>query len=191
MMIISDVTIRKLIKNKEINICPFEEKYIRPASICLRLGEDYLLAIENKDIIDLKDENTFPKYIPSKCNPEKGFILEPSKMVLFNTLEKISLSLNYSGWLSSLSGLARLGIQVVFSQYISPGFGENGLTTIALEIINLNNRPIRIYPGMRICHLVLCELSNQSSRGYDSLIGTYSNQTKPFSSQFYNDFIIK
>ncbi|MBD1893204.1 dCTP deaminase [Coleofasciculus sp. FACHB-129] len=186
-MILSDVEIIEGIEKGEIYISPFERKLIRPSSICLRLGREYLTLSSNKTI-DISDVSTYPTYTLASSLENDGIIIPPKKLILINTLEEISLSRKISAFISNLSGLARLGLQVVLSDFISAGFGESGASTLTLEVYNFLEVPIKIYPNMRICHLIFARLYSQSTKSYDSQIGTYSNQKSPSGSKFFIDF---
>jgi len=182
-MMLSNIDIVRHIDQGLITISPLEQTLIRPASINLRLGTSFLLP-ETDVTVDLKSRETFPKYYELDANI---FTLEPKKLVLANTHERIGLCRNVAGWLSNVSGLARLGLNVVGSNLVSPGFGEDEPTTLTLELYNFLDKPIKIYSGMRICHLVLFEVLTKSSIGYDELVGTYSHQSEARSSQYFQE----
>ena len=76
----------------------------------------------------------------------------------------------------------------MLSNFINPGFGEISPSTLTLEILNYSGMPIRIYPSMRICHLIFFNLSSTASSGYDTQVGTYAEQTSPLGSMFHTDF---
>lgn len=189
MKVISDVDIIRLIEQQRFRIDPLEESLIRPASICLRLGSEYLVLETNGKPVDVKRKSTYPKYQPLSVSCSEGsIVIPPKEVVLVNTLERIALSSDIGGWITNLSGLARLGLQIALSHYVSPGYGDEGLTTLTLELFNFLDVPIHVYPGMRICHLLLFELSTEATTSYDRLVGTYSHQTGPRGSRFYTDF---
>ena len=185
-MILSNVEIINLIKTGELRIDPFSDRLVRPASVCLRLGGSCLFLEANGEI-DVRDKRTFPRY-RSITATAAGIVIPARRLVLVNTLETISLSRRVAGWVENLSGLARLGLQVVLSNYITPGYGENGPSTLTLELFNTLDVPIRIYPEMRVCHLVLAMLAVPADSGYDKQVGTYSRQTDARESHFFNEF---
>jgi len=141
-----------------------------------------------QDPIDVRNQASYPKAFEVKVNSQEGFSVPPRSFILAQTLERITISRTLSGFISNLSGLARIGLQVVISTYISPGYGEKEACSLTLEVFNHLDRSIKIYPGMRICHLILNRLSTPASSSYDSLVGTYSQQNLPGLSRFYKDF---
>lgn len=186
-MLLSNVNIMTLIRTQDLRISPFCENLVRASSICLRLGREYL-SLEANQVIDLKCEETYPTCNFSVASHDSGILVPSRGLVLANTLEKIALPYDVAGWISNLSGLARLGLQVVLSSHISPGYGQQGMATLTLELSNTLNVPILVYPEMRICHLVLMKLMSAPTTTYDLQVGTYSGQTTPRSSQFYLEF---
>jgi dCTP deaminase len=188
-MILADRDILESITSGELTIIPADQSLIRPASICLRLGSAVLVPRprKNNKEIDVRDGKTYPDYARKNIGDD-GFLLIPKQIVLAATLEKISIPRSISAWISGLSGLARLGIEVVLSNLVSPGYGEKSPCSLTLEIINHSVQPIRLYRGMRICHIVFFRMSNIASAGYDVLVGTYSDQDDPKESRFFEDF---
>lgn len=186
-MILSNLDIADYIKKGEICIEPFEVNLLRSANVCLRLGTEFIYFDSFKPI-DLKRKESYPDYQLTIASKDEGILLPPRTMILSNTLEKISLSRKVAGWISNLSGLARLGLKIVMSNYISPGYGEAALNSLTLELYNTLDVPIRVYPGMRACHIIFFRLLNSSSLSYDSQVGTYSKQNSPRESLFFEEF---
>ncbi len=189
-MLESDNQIRSLILDGRIRIEPFDDRFIRPASICLRLGSVYLTPGTDGSV-DIGRENTYPKFEAREGSYECPIYIPPKSFILGHTLERIALPRTHAAWISNLSGLARLGIGVVLSSFVSPGFGERCSATLTLEISNFLNVPVYLRPGMRICHLLLFRLDRESSESYDSQVGTYSKQDTPKTSTFFSDFSLK
>jgi len=170
-----------------LEIDPLDPALIRPASICLRLGASYMRP-QYSGTVDVADRTTYPT-----CQAvalERGETVEvPSGgLVLINTLERVHLPREVVGWVGNTSGLARLGLLVVLSHLVSPGFGEAGLSTLTLEVVNMSPVGVKLHQGQRICHLVLAALSSLTDRGYDSQVGTYAGQCEPLCSRFFEDF---
>lgn len=188
-MLVCDRELKRLLTDKVIGIEPLDERCIRPGSICLRLGSIYLIPKTNGPI-DIRDKKTYPQFSHVNSNPKKQIIVKPKSLILAHTQESISLPRTYGAWISNLSGLGRLGISVVFSNFVSPGFGERGYSTLTLEIYNSLNVPIKLHAGMRICHLIIIKLTSKSDESYDIQVGTYSKQKGPRPSMFYDDFTL-
>ena len=100
-----------------------------------------------------------------EVDDEQGFILRRNQFILGQTEERVGLTLPedldpkvrekgcLAGRIEGKSSLARFGLIVHFTApTIHTGFGPS---LIALELMNLGPAPITLYPGMRICQLLL------------------------------------
>jgi len=63
---------------------------------------------------------------------------------------------------------------------VDAGFEGN----ITLEFYNANSRPLRIYPGMRICQLVFAQMEQPAENPYR---GKYQGQRGTTASRIYLD----
>ena len=185
-MILSDDLIIQRIGDNAISVVPFERANVRSASICLRLG-GFCARLENEGEVDLKDSESYPKLRPARIE-EQGMIIGPKEFLLCGTLEKIRFGREHCGLISNLTGLARLGLCIALSGFVSPGYGENNPLPLTLELYNNGAVPLRLYAGMRICHLIVCRLESKSLMGYDSDVGIHSSLSAPSESQFYKYF---
>jgi dCTP deaminase len=102
---------------------------------------------------------------PVDCT--RGFLLEPGKLVLGWTAEKIKLPQQHriGARVEGKSSLARIGLGVhVTAPTIHPGFGEDPErprypgSPIRLEIWNAGTFVIKLTKGMAICQLVFEEV---------------------------------
>ncbi len=185
--ILSNQQIIQSVQNKEIIIEPFDIRLVRGASICLRLGYESM-RMECTGTVDVRLEASYPLYKKIEVDARTGLEIPAKRLVLASTYEKIALPRDVVGWLSNLSGLARLGLQVVLSHLVSPGYGEHGSTSLTLELFNTLDVPIKLYSEMRICHLTFLHLQEPATTSYDSQVGTYARQAGPRGSRFYTDF---
>jgi dCTP deaminase len=111
-----------------------------------------------------------------------GFDLEPRMFVLGYTQQRIYLpnSSRLAARVEGKSSLARLGVGIhVTAPTIHAGFGYNpkdpnhlGLP-IQLEIFNVGNQVVVLDVGMPICQLILEEVREVPTRGYQ---GRFSDQ---------------
>jgi dCTP deaminase len=186
-IVLSDSEIQDQIDKGIITIEPFERSLLRGGSVCLRLSDSYM-SLRSSGISDISKKESYPQYHLETANADSGFIISARSMVLGSTMEKVRLPLGLMGWMSSLSGLARIGLQTTLSNLVGPGFGEDRPSSLTLELLNHLDNDIRIYPGMRICHLMILALGREATVGYDRQIGTYSRQVGPRGSQFYTEF---
>ena len=184
-MVLTDSELVKAISSKEILIVPFEDEYVRPSSYCLTLGEFIFSVLPQTTAVSLQDKTTYPKHHKHHISNSNPYVLEAGEFVLANTKESIALTKSYTGHLSNISGLARLGVDALLSTHIAPGYGENQLRPITLEIKNHSNIPLKLTPGIRIAHLILLKASKQCETSYDELFpGKY---LKGVSSEYFEN----
>ena len=82
---------------------------------------------------------------------EDRFMLHPGSFLLGCTLEFIALPDDICGFVLSRSGYGRAGLLVATATYVHPGW--HGCLTLELE--NLGEVPIALWPGSRVGQLVL------------------------------------
>ena len=85
------------------------------------------------------------------------------------------------------SSLGRLGLIVhATAGYIDPGFEGN----ITLELSNVANLPIRLYPGMKVGQISFFAMSTPADRpyGHPGLGSKYKGQTAPTASRMHLNF---
>jgi dCTP deaminase len=186
-MILSSIDILKSMDEKTLRISPFSEEQIRPASVIFHLGSKIKNPTDDS-IVNVQDEQSYPVLGEEVIDGKDGYVLMPGSFILGSTIEKIGLSRSLAGTISTLTGLARLGMTAELSKFISPGFGEKLPLPLTLELVNFSNHPIRIFPGMRICHVIFYYLSTPASQGYDSSVGIHSLSSAPEGSKFFKYF---
>lgn len=149
MSILSRNAILQAIRDGSINIEPFMESAVNPASVDLRLGRILLVRERKRDIkgVDLP----FDVRVPSKHRrivmPNDGYTLQPGILYLGHTIEVVH-SDYYVSIVDGKSSVGREGIFVhVTAGYVDPGF--KGQITLELVV----TEPIEVVPGMRICQL--------------------------------------
>ncbi len=168
-MILSKREMLAAIKRGEIIITPFEKGLVGACSIDFRLGEEFRL-FKGKNKVDLTDGLDYLKLTKPATKPE-GIELQPGEMVLGVTLERLSLSQKYCGWIQGRSRIARMGLMVhVSSGLIQPGVDNKQV----LEIVNLSPNAITLKPGVPICQVSFEVLSSEAS--YE---GEFAKQSKP------------
>ena len=185
-MILSDDLIVQRIKDNAISVVPFEGANLRSASICLRLGE-FCARLEGKGVIDLMESESYPELNRIRID-DQGMTVAPKEFLLCGTLERVGFGREHCGVISNLTGLARLGLGIALSGFVSPGYGENSPLPLTLELYNHGPAPLRLYAGMRICHLIVCQLGSKSLTSYDSDVGVHSATLAPSKSAFYKYF---
>lgn len=146
-MVLSDHDIKIEIEKGRIVLDPFSAELIQPASIDVRLGNDFRV-FRNSDHVAIDPELHQPDLTEQIIVSDgDAFVLHPGQFVLGTTLERICVPDDVLGKLEGKSSLGRLGLMIHSTAgYIDPGW--NG--QITLELSNVANLPILLRPGMRI-----------------------------------------
>lgn len=174
-MILSDVTLKRMIETGELGVTPITEESIQPASIDCRLG-DHFLVVEDRQmqIIDLNSEIKYRELDgPSITIPPHSFLLA-------TTMEYIRLPKNLTAFVEGRSSIGRIGLFIQNAGWVDPGFEGQ----ITLELYNANSLPIRLEAGRRICQLVFCSMDQEAAIPYQ---GKYQGQKRATGSQVYRD----
>lgn len=179
-MILTDQKILTEIKAGNITIKPLPTiEAIQPASIDLRLGNEYLSPIHQQDTIDIR--NNEPQY--QALNGD-AILLPAGEFILGTTKEWVEIPSDMIARVEGRSSIGRLGIAIhITAGYIDPSFKGN----ITLEIKNLSNNNIILYEGMRICSLVFEKLDGIPNRPYGSCGNKYQGQEGVTGSLIYWD----
>lgn len=186
---LSDRELAERIARGDIQIEPFldAELQVQPASIDLRLGNEFLIFNRTQTaLIDPMDPATFEGMTALVRREDRDqFIVHPGEFVLGTTLERLHVPNDLVGQLDGRSSLGRLGIIIHSTAgFIDPGFIGN----VTLEITNLNNIAVALYPGMRICQLSFETLSSPSSLPYAGRwAAKYQEQRLPTMSRIFDD----
>ena len=172
-MIFSDRTIKEAIASGRIEIDPFDASYIQPSSIDLRVDRLFRVFENHKyPHIDPKAEQ-FDLTTMVEVDGDEAFILHPGEFVLGSTLERVRLGNDIVARLEGKSS-------------VDPGF--DGYLT--LELSNVANLPIAIYPEMKIGQISFYQLSTEADHPYgsDSAGSKYQGQRGPTPSRVHEDF---
>lgn len=166
-MILSDRDIKKALSEKHIIIKPLPnyEEALSACAIDLRLNNEFEV-FEHTQIpyFDIKHmENVMQATEKIIVKEGKPFILQPGKFALASTMEWIELPDDIAGRLEGRSSIGRLGIIVhSTAALVHPGMKGR----IVLELSNLAQIPVALYPGMRICALSFEELTSPAEIPY-------------------------
>ena len=87
---------------------------------------------------------------------DEPFILHPGEFVLGTTLERVAIPDDLVGRLEGKSSLGRLGLLIHSTAgFVDAGFAGN----LTLELSNVANLPITLYPGMKIGQISLFRMT--------------------------------
>ena len=186
-MLLSDRDIAAEIKAGRVQVEPFDQKMIQPSSVDVRLDR-FFRVFENHryEVIDPSIEQ--PDLTREVAvAPDDFFILHPGEFVLASTYEVITLPDDIAGRLEGKSSLGRLGLLTHSTAgFIDPGFSGH----ITLELSNVANLPVKLYPGMKIGQLCLIKLSSAAEHPYGSAVygSRYQGQRGPAPSKSWLNF---
>lgn len=174
-MILSDITLRELIKTGELGVSPLDNECIQPASIDCRLGDDFLVVEDRQmDTISLSSEIIYREL--------KGptITIPPHSFLLATTMEYVRLPQDLTAFVEGRSSIGRIGLFIQNAGWVDPGFEGQ----ITLELYNANSLPIRLEAGRRICQLVFCRMDQPAAAPYK---GKYQGQRNTTGSQVFKD----
>ena len=186
-MLLSDRDILGEIDNGRVRLEPFEAAMVQPSSIDVRLDR-FFRTFEN---------HRYPHIDPAEDQPEltravepvgdEAFILHPGEFVLGSTYEVVSLPDDIAARLEGKSSLGRLGLLTHSTAgFVDPGFSGH----VTLELANVANLPIKLWPGMKIGQLCFFRLSSPAEHPYGSekYGSRYQGQRGPTPSRSHANF---
>ena len=186
-MVLSDRTIREQIAAGRLVIDPFDDALVQPSSIDLRVSHEFRVFHNNRQpFIDPREpEGNLTELVV--VEEDEPFVLHPGEFVLGSTYEVVSLPDDIAGRLEGKSSLGRLGLLTHSTAgFIDPGFSGH----VTLELSNVANLPIMLYPGMKIGQLCLFRLSSPAEHPYGSerYGSRYQGQRGPTPSRSFANF---
>lgn len=186
-VLLSDQDLRKEYEAGRLGVNPFDGEMVQPSSIDVRLDRFFRVfdntkythidpALQQDELTSLVEQHG-----------DDPFVLHPGEFVLGSTYEQMSLPDDLAGRLEGKSSLGRLGLLTHSTAgFIDPGFTGH----ITLELSNVANLPITLWPGMRIGQLCLFRLSSSSEFPYGTTQAgsRYQGQRGPTPSRAYKNF---
>ena len=186
-MVLSDRTIRRLLAEGRIEIDPLDESLIQPSSVDVRADRLFRVFHNARyPFIDVKREMEDLTELV-EVEGDDAFILHPGEFVLGSTLERIRLPDDLVARLEGKSSLGRLGLLIHSTAgFIDPGWDGQ----VTLELSNVSNLPITIYPAMKIGQISFVQLTEPAESPYGSgEIGSkYQGQRGPVPSRYWQNF---
>lgn len=168
-MILSDVDIKKAVATGEIQITPFDETRIKPASYVVSLGSKLLVPKPTSAVVE--PDKTLLDYQEIEMGDE-GYVLRPGQFALGSVAELLSISTSICALFDARTSLARIGLNALQgSTLIEPGQRDSHDT---LEINNIGPYAVRLFTGMKVAKLIFVRLQTTASTAY---CGSYAGQT--------------
>jgi dCTP deaminase len=186
-VVLSDRTIRRLLDEGRILIDPYDDSLLQPSSVDVRVDRRFRVFRNSRyPYINVKEPQEELTELVEVVGGEP-FILHPGEFVLGSTLERIQLPDDLVGRLDGKSSLGRLGLLIHSTAgFIDPGWDGH----VTLELSNVANLPITIYPEMKIGQLSFVQLTEPAETPYGSgAIGSkYQGQQGPTPSRYWQNF---
>jgi dCTP deaminase len=186
-MILSDRTIRAELEAGRIVIDPLDEQCIQPSSVDLRLDRLFRVFLNHTmPVIDVKEDlEDLTRLV--EIGEGEAFILHPGEFVLGSTYERVTLPDDLVGRIEGKSSLGRLGLLI----HSTAGFIDAGFSGyLTLELSNVANLPITLYPGMKIGQVSFLRMTTPADVPYGSArVGSkYQGQRGPTPSRYWENF---
>jgi dCTP deaminase len=177
-MLLSDRDIAAEVASGRLSVEPWAPELVQPSSVDVRLDR-FFRVFDNSRYTHI-DPALQQDELTTLVEPDgdEPFVLHPGEFVLGSTLEIVTLPDDLAGRLEGKSSLGRLGLLTHSTAgFIDPGFTGH----ITLELSNVANLPITLWPGMKIGQLCLFRLSTPAEHPYGSAIygSRYQGQRGP------------
>jgi dCTP deaminase len=166
--------ILKRICEKRLVVSPIvSSTQIGASSVDLRLGNVFLMVrarglsdVDPSRFAHAEDGSTDHEFQQARRQKHERyeapfkhkFLLHPGMLVLVPTLEWIKLPSDLQGTVTARSSWAREGLSIATASLIHPGY--NGIVT--LELANLGQIPLGLYPGLRIAQIAFHTLTGEA-----------------------------
>jgi len=127
------------------------------AGIDVRLGQDFIVA-ERAALDRIDPLNIPPQHLTGYLRRVRvpigdAFVLHPRQFALGATLEYCRLPYDLAADVIGRSRWARVGLVIAMATFVQPGYAG----CLTLELQNLGDLPLDLYPGLPIAQLVVYE----------------------------------
>lgn len=186
-MLLSDTTLRSEIESGHIVVDPYDDTMLQPSSIDVRLDRHFRVFVNHRyTCIDpAREQPGLTEAV--QVRSDEPFILHPGEFALGSTYERFELPGDLAARLEGKSSLGRLGLIVHSTAgFIDPGFQGH----ITLELSNLANLPIKLWPGMKIGQLCFMMTTSpvEYTYGNERYGSRYQGQEGPTASRSWMNF---
>ncbi len=186
-VLLSDRDLIAEVAGGQLRVDPYEPELVQPSSIDVRL--DRWFRVFNNHLYTHIDPATRQDDLTTLLEVPDGqpFVLHPGEFVLASTYEVVTLGDQLAGRLEGKSSLGRLGLLTHSTAgFVDPGFSGH----VTLELSNVANLPIRLWPGMKIGQLCIFRLSSPAEHPYGAAVhgSRYQGQRGPTASRSYQNW---
>jgi dCTP deaminase len=179
----------RVINSKDLQIVPWEQERLQPASYEMALGSKFLIFDPLVSVIDplalperyMKtvdiDDDEQPWYDPGY------YLIRPGEFILGSSVETFTFPNDVAGELTGKSSIGRLGLQVhATAGFFDPGFSG----TATLEISNISPVPIKLTPGLLVAQMRFVSMTRPSewAYGHPHRRSHYQGQNGPTPSRY-------
>jgi dCTP deaminase len=186
-VLLSDGDIRQELESGRVGLDPLDLSMVQPSSVDVRLDRFFRLFDNHKyqHIDPSLDQPDLTRLV--EVDASESFVLHPGEFVLGATFEVVTLPDDIAARLEGKSSLGRLGLLTHSTAgFIDPGFSGH----VTLELSNVANLPITLWPGMKIGQLCFFRLSSPAEHPYGSekYGSRYQGQRGPTASRSFQNF---
>lgn len=186
-VILSDRDLRSEIDAGNIVIDPFDPACVQPSSIDVKLSNLFrVFRNHTAAVLDVKKDLTGLTELV-EVNQDGCFLLHPGEFVLGSTLERVAVPHNLVARVEGKSSLGRLGLVIHSTAgFIDAGFDGH----VTLELANLANLPITLYPNMKIGQISFITMTSPAENPYGQGAkgSKYQGQRGPTPSRYFENF---
>ena len=187
-MLLSDRDIRTQIEAGRIGLEPLDMALIQPSSMDVRLDRFFRLFDNHKyPFIDPREQqDDLTRFV--EVDKDEAFILHPGEFVLGSTLERVAIADDLVARVEGKSSLGRLGLLIHSTAgFIDAGFDGH----ITLELSNVANLPITLYPNMKIGQVSFMTMTTPAENPYGKGArgSKYQGQRGPTPSRYFENFL--
>ncbi|MCL4495219.1 MAG: dCTP deaminase [Firmicutes bacterium] len=151
---------------------------IAGGSVDVRLGTEFILMKRSAkgpiDPINMGTESSQDYQERVHVDVGDKMILHPNQLVLGVTLEFIQVPEDLMAYVIGRSSWGRLGLMVATAVMVSPGYRGS----LTLELANLADTPVYLYPGTRVAQLVFHQVEG-THVAYANNGGKYTGPVGP------------
>jgi dCTP deaminase len=186
-VILSDRSIREQLAAGRIIIDPLDETCIQPSSIDVKVSNLFrVFRNHTAGVIDVKKDMTHLTELVEIADGD-AFMLHPGEFALGSTLERVGVPDDMVARVEGKSSLGRLGLLIHSTAgFIDAGFDGH----ITLELSNVANLPITLYPGMKIGQVSFMMMTTPADKPYGKGAkgSKYQGQRGPTPSRYFENF---